>query len=75
MDSLLIGEMSLLLLVWFTEGEQAAVDGFRGICHDGILAIAGVDGNCFLLGKGKRLESDKRQTDRVRTDHKLFKDY
>lgn len=44
-DSLLTGEMSLLLL---TDGESGAEGGFKGICHEGILGIEGVEGNCFL---------------------------
>lgn len=47
-DSLLTGEMSLLLLVWLTDGEPDAEGGFRGICHEGILGIVGVEGNCLL---------------------------
>lgn len=53
-DSLLTGEMSLLLLVWLTGGEPAAEGGFRGICHEGILGIVGVDGNCLLWMGGVR---------------------
>lgn len=49
-DSLLRGEMSLLLLVWLMDGEPDAGGVFRGICHEGILGVAGVEGNCFLRG-------------------------
>lgn len=52
-DSLLTGEMSLLLLVWLTEGELDRVPGFRGICQDGILGRDGEAGNC-LLGQRKK---------------------
>lgn len=44
-DSLLTGEMSLLLLM---DGEPGTDGGFRGICHEGILGMVGVEGNCFL---------------------------
>lgn len=47
-DSLLRGEMSLLLLVWLMDGVLDAAGGFRGICHEGILGTEGVEGNCFL---------------------------
>lgn len=42
--------MSLLLLLM--DGEPGAEGGFRGICHAGILGIVGVEGNCFLWGRG-----------------------
>lgn len=47
-DSLLTGEMSLLLLVWLTDGEPDTDGGFKGICHEGILGTVGVEGNCLL---------------------------
>lgn len=53
-DSLLTGEMSLLLLVWLTDCEPDTEGGFRGICHEGILGMEGVEGNCFLWGADKR---------------------
>lgn len=55
-DSLLTGEMSLLLLVWLTEGELDRVPGFRGICQDGILGRDGEAGNC-LLGERKKAKN------------------
>lgn len=51
---MLTGEMSLLL----TGGEPGAEGGFRGICHEGILGIVGVEGNCFLWRRGRG--TDKR---------------
>ncbi|TNN87697.1 hypothetical protein EYF80_002044 [Liparis tanakae] len=62
-DSLLSGEMSLLLLllvVWLTGDEPGAEGDFRGICH---LGIVGVDGNCFLWRANKREEDQKRHRD------------
>lgn len=49
-ESLLTGEMSLLLL---TDGEPGAEGGFKGICQEGILGIVGVEGNCFLRRWGR----------------------
>lgn len=49
-ESLLTGEMSLLLL---TDGEPGAEGGFKGICQEGILGIVGVEGNCFLRRLGR----------------------
>lgn len=60
-DSLLTGEMSLLLLVWLADCEPDAEAGFRGICHEGILGMAGVEGNCFLWGgEGGRQEGERK---------------
>lgn len=50
-DSLLTGEMSLLLLVWLTEGGLDSDPGLRGICQDGILGTEGEAGNCLLRRK------------------------
>lgn len=56
-DSLLTGEMSLLLLWLATTGLEGEL-GFTGICHDGILGAEGEGGNC-LLGGGE--EGKKRR--------------
>jgi len=65
-DSLLSGEMSLLLLVWLTGAEPGAEPGaegdFRGICHAGILGIVGVDGNCFLWRAGGANKRGRSET-------------
>lgn len=50
MDSLLTGEMSLLLLWLATAGLEGEL-GFTGICHDGILGAEGEGGNCLLGGE------------------------
>lgn len=53
-DSMLTGEMSLLLLLWLTEvAEVAIVDGLTGICHGGSFGAEGEDGNCRLQSKNK----------------------
>jgi len=49
-DSLLTGEMSLLLLWLATTGLEGEL-GFTGICHDGILGAEGEGGNCLLRGE------------------------
>lgn len=62
-DSLLTGEMSLLLLVWLMEGELVEmVAGFRGICQEGIFGTDGDAGNCLL-------ERDRRQGYSFNTHH------
>lgn len=68
-DSLLTGEMSLLLLVWFKVGELAVELGFNGICHEGILEIAGVDGNCLLWVVGEQT----RTLNKIRPYHNINK--
>lgn len=57
-DSLLTGEMSLLLLWLATTGLEGEL-GFTGICQDGILGAEGEGGNC-LLGEGKRERKGKK---------------
>lgn len=57
-DSLLTGEMSLLLLWLATTGLEGEL-GFTGICHDGILGAEGEGGNC-LLGEEKRERKGKK---------------
>lgn len=53
MDSLLTGEMSLLLLWLVTTGLEGEL-GFTGICHDGILGAEGEGGNCLLRQERER---------------------
>lgn len=52
-DSLLTGEMSLLLLVWLTDDGFDMEAGFSGICQEGILGTEGDAGNCLLGGRGR----------------------
>lgn len=56
-DSLLTGEMSLLLLVWLTEGELDRFPGLSGICQDGIFGSDGEAGNCLLQQKKEKEEN------------------
>lgn len=47
LDSLLTGEMSLLVL-WLLATGLEGEEGLTGICHEGILGPDGEGGNCLL---------------------------
>lgn len=66
MDSLLTGEMSLLLL-WLAAAGLEGELGFTGICHDGILGAEGEGGNC-LLGEDKRERKGKKEAFVINTE-------
>lgn len=72
-DSLLTGEMSLLLLVWLTDAELDAEGGFRGICQEGILGIVGVEGNCLLWAGGGGGQT--REKKKISHNHDLIKNF
>ena len=52
MDSLLTGEMSLLLW-WFTAAGLEGEGDLTGICQEGIFGADGEGGNCLLVEEGE----------------------